>query len=63
LATGALGLLFMVFSARPLSQLSFKTEEYLVPIAVLGLAVMFSAILSGQTFVLQGFRRIKDVLK
>lgn len=62
-ATGALGLLFMVFSARLLSQLSFKTEEYSVPIAVLGLAVLFSAISSGQTCVLQGFRRIKDVAK
>lgn len=62
-ATGGLGLLAMVFGARLWSQLSFKTSEYAVPIAILGLAVLFSAISSGQSCVLQGFRRIKDVAK
>ena len=62
-ATGGLGLLVMVFGARLWSELSFKTSEYAVPIAILGLAVLFSAISSGQSCVLQGFRRIKDVAK
>lgn len=62
-ATGGLGLLVMVFGASLWSQLSFKTLEYAVPIAILGLAVLFSAISAGQSCVLQGFRRIKDVAK
>lgn len=62
-ATGALGLLVMVFGAHMLSQATFKTAEYAAPIAALGLAILFSSISSGQSCVLQGFRRIGDVAK
>lgn len=61
--TGSLGLLVMIVGSKILSQLSFKTEEYAASIALLGLSVLFAAISSGQSCVLQGFRRIKDVAK
>jgi PST family polysaccharide transporter len=62
-ATGGLGFLVMVIGAKLFSQASFKTTEYALSIGFLGFAILFSAISSGQSSVLQGFRRIGDVAK
>lgn len=61
--TGIMGMLVMIGGSVFWSQMSFKTAEYALSIAFLGLAVLFTAISSGQTTILQGHRRIADVAK
>jgi len=61
--TGTIGMLVMIGGAVFWSQISFKTAEYTIAIAFLGLSVLFTAISSGQSTILQGHRRIADVAK
>ncbi len=61
--TGSFGLLIMVLLCYPLSCLTFKSEEYFLPVACLGIVVLLTAINSGQVCVLQGMRRIGDLAK
>jgi len=61
--TGFAGLMIMVFGSPYWSKSSFGTGEYTVPIAFLGLSVFFAAIATGQSCVLQGFRRIPDLAR
>ena len=59
--TGGLGLLVMVLLCIPISRVSFKSDDYAWPIALLGLTMLFSSIAVGQSCVLRGTRRIADI--
>lgn len=61
--TGFTGLMIMVFGSPYWSKSSFGTYEYTVQIAFLGLSVFFATITTGQSCVLQGFRRIPDLAR
>lgn len=61
--TGVIGMLVMIGGAFFWSQISFKTTEFALAISFLGLSILFTAISSGQSTILQGHRRIEDVAK
>jgi PST family polysaccharide transporter len=61
--TGGAGLLAAVALAWPLSRWSFGTAEQAWAIALLGLSLLFTAISSGQTALVQGLRRIGDLVR
>lgn len=61
--TGGIGMLIMVLFCIPIAELSFKSGKYALPIALLGVTVLLSAITCGQACVLQGTRRIADLAK
>lgn len=62
-STGILGLVLMIVGSKGLSQLSFNSPQYSTAIAFLGFSVLFSIVSSGQSSVIQGFRRIDYVAK
>ncbi|WP_020676425.1 O-antigen translocase [Geopsychrobacter electrodiphilus] len=61
--TGGIGLLVMAIFCVPISWLTFNTEKYAWPIAVLGITVFAGAIMGGQCCILTGTRRIRDLAK
>lgn len=63
LCTGLLGMILMVLVAKPLSEFTFGSSEYILEIRILAVVVFFNLIKGGQAALLQGMRRIKDLAK
>ena len=63
LFTGLLGLILTFSFAGLLSQFTFGSQEYTLEIRILSIAVFFNLIQGGQTALIQGMRRIKDLAK
>ena len=61
--TGGLGLLVMVTFCVPLSRMTFNTDDYAWPIALLGITTLSGAIAVGQGCIINGTRRIGDLAK
>ena len=61
MATGILGIILTLCLAYPTSFLTFQNGEHVWAIAVLSVVVFFGEIQAGQTALLQGLRRIKDL--
>lgn len=61
LVTGAFGLLITVIMSKLLSTWTFGTNERAAAIAFLGIAVLFTIYFQGQSAILQGTRRIKNL--
>jgi PST family polysaccharide transporter len=61
--TGLLGLILTFSFAGLLSQFTFGSQEYTLEIRILSVAVFFNLIQGGQTALIQGMRRIKDLAK
>lgn len=59
--TGLAGLLATLWLAAPLSRLTFGHEDYTGAIRLLSFAVFFNLIVGGQSALVQGTRRIKDL--
>jgi PST family polysaccharide transporter len=60
---GVLGAAALVILARPVSTLSFGTDDHAGAVALLGGAVMFRLVTDGQSGLLQGLRRIGDLAR
>jgi PST family polysaccharide transporter len=61
LLLGAIGALLLVIFCRPISKLSFGTYENAGSVALLAAAVFFGAVSAGQTALVQGMRRVRDL--
>jgi len=61
--TGFLGLFITLIGARSFSKFSFNSYEYTAPIALMGISILLTVVSSGQSSILQGFRRIDLVAK
>ena len=60
---GCLGALGLMILARPISKLTFGTDQHATAIRILSLAVVFQITSSGQAALIQGMRRIADLAK
>lgn len=63
LFTGFIGLVLTVIFAQPLSEFTFETDDYTAEIRLLSIAVFFNLIQAGQSALIQGMRRIKDLAR
>jgi PST family polysaccharide transporter len=61
--SGGLGLLVMVSFCLPMSRMTFGSDEYAWPIAVLGVTLLTGSIASGQGCIINGTRRIGDLAR
>lgn len=61
LFTGLADILATLLLAAPLSRLTFGHEDYAPAIRLLSIAVFFNLIMGGQSALIQGTRRIKDL--
>jgi len=61
--TGLLGGGSLAILAMPISRLTFKSGDYAVHIAWLGLAVLMGSISAGEMALIQGMRRISDLAR
>jgi antigen flippase len=62
-ATGLLGMLVTIAFSRPLSKMAFGDTTHATSIQILSVTLLLSAIASGQSALLQGFRKIGDMAK
>jgi PST family polysaccharide transporter len=60
---GLFGAGLMVALCRPISTLTFGTDQYAGSVALLSLAVLFRLVSEGQGALIQGMRRISDLVK
>jgi PST family polysaccharide transporter len=60
--TGLLGTLLTAILAWPLSKMTFNSPDYAWPIAILGVTLLLGSISGGQTALMQGVRRIRDLV-
>lgn len=60
---GMLGALAMVGLAPMLSEWTFGNREHTMPLAILGLTVLFGTIAAGEVALIQGLRRIGDLVR
>ena len=58
---GLLGAGLLVALARPVSALTFGTDSFAVPVALLSLAVLFRVVSDGQRALIQGLRRLPEL--
>ncbi len=58
---GFIGLLAVLALSVPLSRLSFEDESHATGIAIMSLSVFFAGLTAGQTALLQGLRRLRDM--
>lgn len=58
---GLLGGVFLVLFCRPISRLTFDTDAYALPVALLSLVVLIRITMEGMGAVLQGMRRIAEL--
>jgi PST family polysaccharide transporter len=63
LILGLLGAGLLLAFSRQVSTWTFGTAAYAVPVATLGIAVLFSAVSDGQAALIQGMRRISDLAR
>ncbi len=61
LVLGVFGLLLVVVFSGQIAVLAFDNDAYAVPVALLGLAVLFRVLSAGQGALIQGMRRIRDL--
>lgn len=61
LLLGALGMCATIVLCRPLSRATFGNPDQALPIAVLSVTLLFGSIAGGQTALIQGLRRIRDL--
>lgn len=61
--TGMLGVVLTMALAQPLSRWTFGNAERALPIAILGLTLLLTAISSGQFALVRGVRRIGDLAR
>ena len=61
--TGVLGLTLTLIFADFLSEFTFDTNKYSFEIRILSIALFFNTLQGGQTALIQGMRRIKDLAK
>ena len=59
--SGLLGMLLVLVFARPLSRMTFGTVDYAGGIALVSLTLLFGGIAAGQSALLQGLRRLRDL--
>ena len=58
---GFLGMLLMIILCAPISQLTFSSNRYSWPIAILSITVFMGTISGGQIAIVQGLRRIANL--
>lgn len=63
IVTGLLGMLLTIIFCVPLSKLSFGTDKYAIPIAILSVTLLLGSVSGGQTALIQGLRRIADIAR
>ncbi len=64
--TGLAGATFLVLTSGIISRATFgeaESPKYIIPVACLGLAVLFRALFTGQGCVIQGMRRVGDYMR
>ncbi len=61
--TGVAGAAILAAAAPWISQISFGSDEYTLPIALLGITVFLNNLANGQSAILQGTRRIGDLAR
>lgn len=59
--SGALGMAAVLIFAKPLAQTTFGNTEYAGGVALVSLTLLFGGISAGQTALLQGLRRLRDL--
>ena len=57
------GCISVIAFCRPISTFSFGTDRYMLPVALIGLAVFFRVITDGHGAVIHGLRRIEDLAR
>jgi O-antigen/teichoic acid export membrane protein len=62
-ATGILGLIVTIAFSRQLSQATFGDTDHAIPISILSVCVLLSALATFRSTLLQGFRRIPAMAK
>jgi PST family polysaccharide transporter len=60
---GVLGAAFLIAFSRPVSTFTFGDDQHSVSIKLLSATVFFSCLSSGQAALIQGMRRISDLVK
>lgn len=60
---GLAGGVFLIVFCRPISRLTFGTEAYALPVALLSLVVLIRVAMEGLGAILQGTRRIADMAR
>lgn len=60
---GALGALFLIALSRQVSVLTFGSDQFTAEVALLSLVVFFRLVSNGQGALIQGMRRISDMVK
>jgi len=63
LVLGTIGMLLTAVLSRPLSQITFGSDDHAVAIALLSVTLFLGAVSSGQTALVQGMRRIADLAR
>ena len=61
--TGMLALVLILVLAGPISQFTFETDAYRMPVMFLAFVIFIRALITSQTCILQGSRRIADGVK
>lgn len=61
LLTGALGMIGLAALSLPFARLTFGDDRHTLPIALLGVTLLLSAISAGQSSLLRGARKIREV--
>lgn len=61
LASGIIGMLCLLAFSFPLSWLTFGDKHHVLGMALMSLTLLFTGISSGQTALLQGLRRLKEL--
>jgi enterobacterial common antigen flippase len=60
---GVLGAAVLIAFSRPVSTLTFGSDQHAVAVKLLSATVLFSCLSGGQAALLQGMRRISDLVK
>lgn len=63
LVLGVLGAIGMLAFSAPISLITFDSDEHAGALAILSLTILFGSVSAGQTALIQGLRRIKDLAK
>jgi antigen flippase len=61
--TGIVGAALLVAFSRTISDVTFGTDRYAIPVALLSVVVFFRLVSGGQGAVIQGMRRISDLAR
>ena len=60
---GVLGAALLIAFSRPVSAFTFGTDEHAIAVKLLSATVLFSCLSGGQAALIQGMRRISDLVK